>query len=236
MEIIKNETIDYIITRYKEYIDWVQYIPANVTKIYIYNKGPDDNIFKNYKLTEELSKKIIIIKLENKGRIDHTVVYHILNNWNNLPDTLVNLPGTILMSEKKGRYFTSINRSLQYLNKDYKGFYAPRFKKISSNFNYSIGNYEPEGICNRNNGSIFLKSEYTDFKTWKESIIDSRPIKYVCMRCMFAVHKNNILHIDKQIYERLLKSLSVGDNIENGHFAERIWAHLFKQYSFDVLT
>ena len=55
------------------------------------------------------------------------------------------------------------------------------------------------------------------------------------MRCMFAVNKENILHINKEIYERLLHSLSVGDNIENGHFAERIWAHLFRQYSFDVL-
>ena len=48
---------------------------------------------------------------------------------------------------------------------------------------------------------------------------------------MFAVAKENILHIDKKIYENLLQSLSVGDNIENGHYAERIWAHLFKQYS-----
>ena len=57
---------------------------------------------------------------------------------------------------------------------------------------------------------------------------------YVSMRGMFVVNKENILHIPKQIYENLLKSLSVGDNIENGHFAERIWAHLFRQYSFDT--
>ena len=55
------------------------------------------------------------------------------------------------------------------------------------------------------------------------------------MRGMFIVSKENILHIDKKIYERLLESLSVGDNIENGHFAERIWAHLFRQYSIDKI-
>ena len=55
------------------------------------------------------------------------------------------------------------------------------------------------------------------------------------MRGMFAVCKENILHIKKEIYTNLLESLSVGDNIENGHFAERIWAHLFRQYSFDLL-
>ena len=61
-------------------------------------------------------------------------------------------------------------------------------------------------------------------------------MRYVSMRGMFIVCKENILHIDKKIYTNLLESLSVGDNIENGHFAERIWAHLFRQYSFDKLT
>ncbi len=55
------------------------------------------------------------------------------------------------------------------------------------------------------------------------------------MRGMFVVSRENILHIKKEVYQNLLKSLSVGDNIENGHFAERIWAHLFRQYSFDKL-
>ena len=45
----------------------------------------------------------------------------------------------------------------------------------------------------------------------------------------------NIQFINKEVYQNLLTSLSVGDNIENGHFAERIWAHLFRQYSFDVM-
>ena len=245
MEVIKNtqssnssnssNSIHYIITRFKEYIDWIQYIPENVSTIFIYNKGPDDNLFKNFVPSPELSKKMVILKVNNIGRIDHTVAYHILNHWDNLPDILVNLPGTVLMSEKKGRYFSAINRSLNALNTHYKGFYSPRFRKVSSNFNYNIHNYEPEAICNRNNGSSFVKSEFKDFQAWKEAVVDSRPIKYVCMRCMFAVNKENILHINKEIYERLLHSLSVGDNIENGHFAERIWAHLFRQYSFDVL-
>ena len=39
----------------------------------------------------------------------------------------------------------------------------------------------------------------------------------------------NIQFINKEVYQNLLTSLSVGDNIENGHFTERIWAHLFTQ-------
>jgi hypothetical protein len=176
--------------------------------------------------------KLEILPLDNIGRIDHTLVYHILNHYSNLPDLLVNLPGTVMMSERKGRYFTMIARRLGKIITNYKGFYAPRFIKVGSKFNYNIDKYVPEGICNRN-GNPLIKSTYADFQDWKVSLIDSRPIKYVCMRGMFAVGKENILHIDKAIYERLLESLSVGDNIENGHFAERIWAHLFRQYAFD---
>ena len=117
----------------------------------------------------------------------------------------------------------------------YNGFYSPRFHKVSHDFNYTIDGYRAEGICNRNNNA-FIKSEYPDFKTWKTAIIDDRPIRYVGMRGMFAICKENILHIKKSIYENLLASLSVGDNIENGHFAERIWAHLFRQYSMDNIN
>ena len=103
---------------------------------------------------------------------------------------------------------------------------------VSKNFNYSIDNYKAESKCNTNDNP-FIKSEYPDFKTWKESIIDTRPMCFVSMRGMFMVSRENIKHISKDIYINLLNSLSVGDNIENGHFAERIWAHLFKQYQYD---
>jgi hypothetical protein len=231
------ESIDYIITRYKEYIDWIQYIPQVYRNIYIYNKGPDDYIFKDYTLAPEIKDKVKIIKLENVGRIDHTLVYHILEHFDSLPDILVSVPGTVMMSPRKGAYFSSIiRRGVKNVKTVYKGFYSPRFKKVGSNFNYNISEYEPEGVCNRNNGNKFIKSEYSDFQEWKKAIIDDRPIKYIAMRGIFAVCKENIKHVDKKIYENLLKSLSVGDNIENGHFAERIWAHLFRQYAFDTFV
>jgi len=138
------------------------------------------------------------------------------------------------MCYKKGAYLSAIRNKLNVVKEKYNGFYSPRFHKISPKFNYTIDNYQAEGVCNRN-GNAFIKSEYTDFQEWKNAIIDTRPMRYVGMRGMFAVCKENILHIDKKIYENLLKSLSVGDNIENGHFAERIWAHLFRQYSFDSI-
>ena len=220
-----------IITRYNEYIDWINYIIDRVDFIYIYNKGPNTNLFKYTSFNEEQLKKIKIIILPNVGRIDHTLAYHILEHWDNLPETLISLPASILMCKKKGSYLSSIIKRINVMRK-YSGFYAPRFHKITPSFNYSIDNYQAEGSCNRN-GNKFIKSEYSDFQEWKNTLIDNRPMRYLAMRGMFSVSKENILHIKKEIYTNLKESLSVGDNIENGHFAERIWGHLFRQYSFD---
>jgi hypothetical protein len=223
-----------IITRYNEYVDWIDYIINKVDFIYIYNKGPNNLIFKNLVLNEEQSKKVEIVPLENIGRIDHTLVYHILKNWETLPDVLISLPASILMCVNKGSYLSVMMKRIDVTKTKYGGFYSPRFVKVSPNFNYSIDNYQAEGACNRNNNP-FIKSEYSDFQTWKKGIIDDRPMHYLAIRGMFNICKENILHIKKEIYENLLSSLSVGDNIENGHFAERIWAHLFRQYNFDKL-
>ena len=220
-----------IITRYNEKVDWISYIIDNVDQVIIYNKGPNDDLFKDY----TPPPKVIIKKLPNIGRIDHTLVYHILENWDNLPDTLISLPGSILMCLKKGHYLNAMRKRFDIVKERYKGFYSPRFYKVNPDtYNYTIDNYQAEGYCNKNNNP-FIKSEYRDFREWKEAIIDTRPIHYLGMRGMFIVSKENIKFINKGIYQNLITSLSVGDNIENGHFAERIWAHIFRQYSFDVL-
>ena len=223
---MENKT-HVVVTRYNEYIDWIRYIVDKVDTIFIYNKGPNTNFFNHFDITMYTSK-IKFFTLPNIGRIDHTLAYHIVEHWDNLPETLVNLPGSVMMCQKKGHYLSAIIKRVNSMDK-YSGFFGPRFHKVGNNFNYSIDNYQAEGMCNRN-GNKFVKSEYPDFQAWKKAIIDEHPMSYIAMRGMFAVSRANITHIDKAVYERLKLSLSVGDNIENGHFAERIWAHLFKQY------
>jgi hypothetical protein len=222
-----------IVTRYNEYIDWIRYIIKKVDFIYVYNKGANTNFFKHYVLEGENTDKVKFITLPNVGRIDHTLAYHIIEHFDDLPETLINLPGSVMMCQKKGAYLGAIMKRVKTLKTNYGGFYGPRFHRVSPKFNYNIDNYQAEGACNRNNNP-FIKSEYPDFQAWKLALVDDRPMRYLAMRGMFAINKENITYIDKSIYTRLLESLSVGDNIENGHFAERIWAHLFRQYSFDT--
>jgi len=230
MDNLTKKKVCAVVTRYNEYIDWIKYITDRVDIIYIYNKGNNENFFRQ---PENIDlAKIIILKLPNVGRIDHTIAYHIINNWEMLDDTLVFLPGSILMCKWKGHYLDSIIKRIGIIDR-FKGFYSPRFHKVSPKYNYTIDTYQAEGVCNRNDNP-FIKSEYPDLQSWKEAIIDTRPMHYIAMRGMFIVNKENIKYVPKETYLRMLESLSVGDNIENGHFAERIWAHLFRQYSYDT--
>jgi len=174
-----------------------------------------------------LFSKLIFIKLPNIGRNDHTIAFHILNNWGCLPENLVFLPGSAVMCRRKGHYLFKLIRNLPRV-KHFGGFYASRYFKTTPDFDFKRDSFTESGKCNRN-GNKFINSEYSSFQSWKRALIDDNPMQYVQYRGMFAVSKENILSVDKQVYENILSSLSIGDNIENGHYAERIWAHLFKR-------
>ena len=140
----------FIITRYNETIDWIDYIIDQADSIIIYNKGSNEELFKNYNPEPHKMKKIKIIKLENIGRIDHTLVYHILENWDNLPEILVSLPASILMCHRKGAYLSAMRKKLPHTKDYFGGFYSPRFSIVQCDYNYTIDNYQAEGKCNRN--------------------------------------------------------------------------------------
>ena len=217
---VPNENIHVIITRYREYIDWIQYLPESVTKIFIYNKGPKNSFFKDYTPSELVKSKLEVIPIENVGRINHSLAFHIINNWESLPDQLISLPGTILMSQKKGLYLSKILNVIKNGNiKDYKGFYSPRFQTVGKKYNYSIK--ESPGL---------IKSDFSDLKDFNKNVLsDESDIRFVSLRSTFIVSKDNILFNDKNIFVKILLSLSVGDNSTNGYFVERLWAHIFKK-------
>jgi len=227
--------MDVIITRYNEFINWVDYLPETVNKIYIYNKGYNDMLFKNHE--SKYKDKIIIQRLVNVGKMEHTIAYHIVKNWDSLPDTLIFLPGSILMNPQKGKFLGSIIRNVPELCIKHKGFYSPKFKKVSKNYNYTNSKNKAltKGTRNVNNSDL-VKSQFPTFIDFKKELIDNKPIHYTCYRSMFAVAKEIILHIPKETFIKLQSCLEIGENNENTFYVERIWAHLFRQYSFFKLN
>lgn len=222
--------VDFIITRYNEFINWIEYLPESLNNIYVYNKGYNTFLTKGQNVKN--SEKIILMTLDNVGKSDHTIAHHIITHWNELPDVCVFLPGSIMMNPEKGKYLGNIVKNIESIETRHKGFYSPRFKKVSTKYNFSKKEFNEK--INRNvNNTEFIPSEWATFKDFKKALIDDRPIHYIAFRGMFIVCKENIKHISPEIYYNILKSTSVGENSENQMYVERIWAHLFRQYSFD---
>ena len=230
-----NGKIDVVITRYNEFINWVDYLPDSINKIYIYNKGFNNNLFKNHE--SKWSDKFVIIKTANVGRMEHTIAYHIVTNYNNLADTILFLPGSILMNPHKGRFLGKILNNIQNLQSKYNGFYAPMFKKVKNTYNYIINNKKVkdntlrnnvQDINNSENEVIPVKSEYSSLLDYKEKIVNNFQLEYIAYKSQFMVSKSNILKNDIKVFEEILKSVFMGIDCENSLYAERIWAHLFK--------
>ena len=85
--------IDIIVARYNEDLNWMLEDPFNKFKYIIYNKGDNDNFCK-----QNVKE---IINIPNFGKCDHTYLYHIVHNYNNLAKILVFFPGSLQIHTKK---------------------------------------------------------------------------------------------------------------------------------------
>jgi len=220
-EILDNTTqIECVVTRYTEHLNWLNYLPPAVTTIRVYNKNKNNSNFftKGFECT--YSHKIQHQTVENVGRHNETIARYISENYNNLPDVMMFIPGTIMMTPQKGLYLSQMSRNLSQLGR-FKGFYSPNFIKVGKKYNYIAKEFE--------NGPKLAECAYKSFNEWKESIIPGSNIKFVCYRGMMVVAKENILKHPREVYIKILADLQWADNITfNGFYAERFWAFLFR--------
>ena len=87
--------IEIIVSRFNEDLNWTQEAPFNLFQYTVYNKGNNENFNKtNVKQ---------IINIENVGRCDHTYLYHIIENYNNLSNIIVFFPGSLNLVFKKNK-------------------------------------------------------------------------------------------------------------------------------------
>ena len=99
--------------------------------------------------------------------------------------------------------------------------------------NFSKDNYNRQ---ERDDGSAFQSDKYADFKSWKEDlgfVIPESETMPVCYRGSFAVQKKQFLNHRKEAWEKMVSSLSRGDNIVEGHYAERVWASILTEIDED---
>ena len=90
--------VKIIISRFNENLNWLQESPFNEFQYIVYNKGDNDNFNK--------TNVVSIVNLPNVGKCDHTYLYHIVNNFDNLD--------AIKQSLTQFDYLASIRMQIQY--------------------------------------------------------------------------------------------------------------------------
>ena len=209
-----------MVSRYNEDLRWLDDSPFNEYEYIVYNKSDNDNFCK----TNVKS----IIKLPNIGKCDHTYLYHIVNNFENLNEILVFLPGSLDISYKREKASDMLERIKKnnYKNAVFIGDYSTNVLKEFYNFTINFhrtsysNNFENENSCHVSPASI------RPFGKWYLHNFGNISINYYTFWGIFSVHKNDIIQHPKYRYEKLLSQLEVFSP-EAGHFTERSWGAIF---------
>lgn len=199
-----------VLSRYKEknnsFYEFMK--SCNYDDIIVYNKYEGNNL------------------LPNIGREVHTILYHIIENYNNLSDEIffaqydtwphLKLPSTKGYTNKK--HLDYFLRTKLY---DFVGIRPGRWRKIISTakgtkvFNW-IQFYEK-----------LFGIQATDKDMIK--IVSTAPTKY----STFRVSKDAILAHSKQFYEKCISLVESQKDFQNIYYFEFIWRLLFTNYGID---
>ena len=213
----KNNKPQLIIAHYKEDLDWMNDFDLSAFDVTIYMKYHKEPVTNDYRC----------ISLPNIGRDAHTFLYHIVLNYDHLPEivcmTQAGLQTSKVPQERKYNQF-------KYMIEHYKDAIS---KGIVSNgiaynlniYNFTLDSYK--GVTDENkDDSILTPSSIRPYGRWLEEYVNIKPTDEFSLSFIFAVSKQRILRYPKSIYENLLHELSrYGNSPETAHYMERaIWA------------
>lgn len=223
-----NNDIILVISRYNEDLEWLKIEPFSKLDNIIYNKGDNDDFFHN-----ENTKKVV--KLPNVGRCDHTYLYYIINNYGDLKNVVVFVPGSLNM-EWKNQKATKIIKEL-YNNENIVKNDCSHFNDVKTDlYDFQLENWKATDIKNSSiNPETKLElSKIRPFGKWYESHFGDIRISNVFFSGILTVDKYAILQHPKSFYENLIVELENSSNPEVGHYFERSWAVIFYPKNNDI--
>jgi hypothetical protein len=206
-----------VIARYNEKLDWLKEEPFNKYPVTIYNKGPNDDFYKPHN-----SK---IVKVKNVGRCDHTYVYHIIQNYDNLNDITIFLPGSTNM-ENKIEHSKLLFQKIEQTN---KAVFLSQNINMQDLYHFQLDEWVASSTENSsiNPESKLELSSIRPFGKWLESRFGNIEITRVTYYGIFSVSSKDITQHPKSYYEELIKDVNNSSNPEAGHYFERSWQAIF---------
>jgi Protein of unknown function (DUF3431) len=215
-------SIQVVIARYAESLEW--YNKPEYSSLYantvVYNKGPNQAYFHPPRITE--------ITLPNVGCESHSYLFHVVQNYHNLADLTIFLPGSSDTQIKLRRAQKVLE--LANLKPNRSIFACWQVNEPVSN-DFTLDEYQQTSGSNRstNGGARKLVPCHTrPLGEWLKLRIGVDAASLcVTWNAIFAINKRDILKHPISYYQAILDDLSVGVTCEAGHYAERAWFSIF---------
>ena len=214
-----NKNIEIVISRYNEDLDFLSEEKFRLYPIIIYNKGNNEEYYKPANLKKT-------VKLENVGSCDQTYIYHIIENYENLADITIFLPGSCYDSHKYERTNFVLSETIRT-----KNTFLVLDGPCSSAFDFKIDEWLSTNDKNKiiNTESELRKCEFRPYGKWFEHVFpdinaSERNLTY---RGIFSVSKKDVHNRSKEFYENYIQYINKNKNEECAHYVERSYDALF---------
>jgi hypothetical protein len=212
----ENKEVDIVIARYNEDLKWLNNSKFNKYNCIIYNKGSNNKFYKPPNAT--------IINLKNVGMCDHTYLYHIVTNYDNLNKITIFLPGSSELDYKMSR----INKLFKEIEKRDKAvfLYNDEYDNVKNElYNFTIDSHTPAHNKNNklNTDTKLLPSTIRPFGKWFENKFGDTIIQHISYYGIFSVSDKDIIKKPKSYYTDLLNEVNKVKNHETAHYFERSW-------------
>ena len=209
--------LEIVVSRYNEDLKWINTDPFNKYPLIVYNKGINNDF-------EHSSKIEKVVNTKNVGREGHTYLLHIINNYDNLADFTLFLPGSLEHQEKLWK----AKKILSVFEDEKKCIYIEH-PLPDDIMDFEISEHKSSNSQNLlvNDETKLLESDIKPFGKWYSNYFNDIKLDSISYLGVLAVKKEDILQHSKEYYEVFLNQLSTHSNPEVGHYIERTWSKIF---------
>jgi hypothetical protein len=210
--------ITVVVARYNEGLEWLKDDIFKHLTIICYNSGENEDFYK--------PENMKIVKIDNIGKEAYTYIYHIINNYDNLSEVTIFLPGSCDHHYRLWQVNSIIDNVKEYnTSVFFSSFYNNVQKEL---YNFTMDYYCSTNLENSalNDKCILNKSDIRPFGKWYEKMFGNIKITHVNYRGILAVHKKHITQKPDTFYKTLLSEFKK-PNDEVAHYFERSWEAIF---------
>ena len=215
-----NDTIELVISRYNEDLEWLKKDIFEHFSIVIYNKGNNTNFYK--------PKNVKIITLENVGVCNHTYLYHIINNYDKLSNVTIFLPGSCMDNHKKEKTLQTIKKTKETNNSVFLVSYYNN-SVLNTLYDFIMDTYQVANPSNYelNKSNKLKPCSIRPFGKWYETLFPDINIHHVNYQSIFSVSREHILNRSKESYQNIINYVNSDKNEESSHYIERAFLAIF---------